>query len=285
MAGQFTSADTVNDGLNRYGYVRGNPTTATDPSGHRQCLGDDPNSCVPNSYIGTGGGPTLLGTHKETSAPQYTRNDDGTLTIDTSTTLEYIWSNGTITKELLSSTHRTICDAKCQHLQRAHELDHDAAGKAAWAGLLAVGAAVVDMLNADIEHGLEDLVVIAGIVVNLLPFAAQAFGTSSGFYEFIQHAASFMNYFASIALSVIALIRNWGTLAEVAVNSAYLAVRTGVEGVPGAVETMAGKVLGGLITTGLNAASAQMFGEYYQLEAQATHERNVAASLPDGYLG
>ena len=34
-AGQFTSADTVQDGLNRYGYVAGNPTTATDPSGHR----------------------------------------------------------------------------------------------------------------------------------------------------------------------------------------------------------------------------------------------------------
>ena len=32
--GQFTSADTVG-GLNRYGYVAGNPETATDPTGHR----------------------------------------------------------------------------------------------------------------------------------------------------------------------------------------------------------------------------------------------------------
>ncbi|MGZ6390005.1 MAG: RHS repeat-associated core domain-containing protein [Ktedonobacterales bacterium] len=30
-AGQFASADTAQDGLNRYGYVHGNPTTATDP--------------------------------------------------------------------------------------------------------------------------------------------------------------------------------------------------------------------------------------------------------------
>lgn len=31
---QFTSADTLMDGLSRYGYVGGNPTSATDPRGH-----------------------------------------------------------------------------------------------------------------------------------------------------------------------------------------------------------------------------------------------------------
>ncbi len=36
-AGQFGSADTVLDGLDRYGYVGGNPTTVTDPSGHVVC--------------------------------------------------------------------------------------------------------------------------------------------------------------------------------------------------------------------------------------------------------
>src|SRR6185312_3436040 len=40
VAGQFTSADTANDGSNRYGYVGGNPTTATDPTGHYQCFDD-----------------------------------------------------------------------------------------------------------------------------------------------------------------------------------------------------------------------------------------------------
>jgi RHS repeat-associated protein len=32
--GQFSTADTVADGLNRYGYVKGNPETYSDPSGH-----------------------------------------------------------------------------------------------------------------------------------------------------------------------------------------------------------------------------------------------------------
>jgi RHS repeat-associated protein len=38
--GQFTSADSQADGLNHYGYVKGNPETATDPSGHRRCFDD-----------------------------------------------------------------------------------------------------------------------------------------------------------------------------------------------------------------------------------------------------
>ncbi len=40
VAGQFTSADLVQDGLNRYGYVHGNPTSATDPTGQfASCIG------------------------------------------------------------------------------------------------------------------------------------------------------------------------------------------------------------------------------------------------------
>ena len=35
VAGQFTSADTVASGLSPYAYVKGNPETLTDPTGHR----------------------------------------------------------------------------------------------------------------------------------------------------------------------------------------------------------------------------------------------------------
>jgi RHS repeat-associated protein len=47
--GQFASADSVADGLNRYGYVKGNPETATDPTGHRQCMDDTACSIVTTS--------------------------------------------------------------------------------------------------------------------------------------------------------------------------------------------------------------------------------------------
>jgi RHS repeat-associated protein len=53
VAGQFTSADSVQDGLNRYAYVAGNPETAADPSGHKavECAGDcgsGPPPCTSN---------------------------------------------------------------------------------------------------------------------------------------------------------------------------------------------------------------------------------------------
>jgi RHS repeat-associated protein len=47
--GQFISADTVKDGQNRFGYVRGNPTTYTDPSG-RQVGG----ASMTGAYFGGG---------------------------------------------------------------------------------------------------------------------------------------------------------------------------------------------------------------------------------------
>ncbi len=52
VAGQFTSADSVADGLNRYGYVAGNPTTATDPSGHMLCSADFGQCVAPTQYKG-----------------------------------------------------------------------------------------------------------------------------------------------------------------------------------------------------------------------------------------
>ena len=39
VAGQFTSADTVADGVSPYAYVRGNPETLSDPTGHRYACG------------------------------------------------------------------------------------------------------------------------------------------------------------------------------------------------------------------------------------------------------
>ncbi len=48
--GQFTSADSVLDGLNRYAYVGGNPETKTDPSGHGQRVGVPQAFAPPGNY-------------------------------------------------------------------------------------------------------------------------------------------------------------------------------------------------------------------------------------------
>jgi RHS repeat-associated protein len=47
VLGQFASADSDGrGGLNRYGYVKGNPETATDPTGHNDCPHTANNGCM-----------------------------------------------------------------------------------------------------------------------------------------------------------------------------------------------------------------------------------------------
>jgi RHS repeat-associated protein len=53
-AGQFTSADTLLAGLNRYGYVGGDPENATDPTGHA-CDSLEFSSCLAPTGEGTAG--------------------------------------------------------------------------------------------------------------------------------------------------------------------------------------------------------------------------------------
>lgn len=80
--GQFLSADNVQgnvQGMNPYAYVHGNPETATDPTGQRECiLGDDGEQiCSTTSSSGTsGGGGTAV-----TLAPQKSSSGSTSITL------------------------------------------------------------------------------------------------------------------------------------------------------------------------------------------------------------
>ena len=72
--GQFTSADTVADGMNRYGYVTGNPETFTDPTGHRiacqdgGCVVEQLNTAITVAQTVVGAGAAM-----RRATPQYRR--------------------------------------------------------------------------------------------------------------------------------------------------------------------------------------------------------------------
>jgi RHS repeat-associated protein len=66
--GQFTSADTVFDGLNGYAYVGGNPETMTDPSGHRVDSQGGGGGCGWLTGGLCSGGPTSFDDHGRTAA-------------------------------------------------------------------------------------------------------------------------------------------------------------------------------------------------------------------------
>ncbi len=61
VAGQFTSADSVLAGLNRYSYVHNNPETATDPSGHVECMGGECETGGGGDPENAGGGDFVAG--------------------------------------------------------------------------------------------------------------------------------------------------------------------------------------------------------------------------------
>ncbi|GCF11756.1 RHS repeat-associated core domain-containing protein [Dictyobacter arantiisoli] len=61
VSGRFISADSVETngaGLDAYAYVKGNPETATDPTGHGQCFAEDDSGCVGVPGPGTPGQPS-----------------------------------------------------------------------------------------------------------------------------------------------------------------------------------------------------------------------------------
>ena len=137
LVGQFTSADTAGDGLNRYAYVHDDPETFTDPTGNR-CTDD-------GSICGHGNGKSGCTRDCVPYQVYTTTNQTSTTNPDFSTTTTYttvtitVHPDGTIS----TTSHSwsvTTCDDSCHHQQddaRKGAIFHIVAGLTTVGGVFA----------------------------------------------------------------------------------------------------------------------------------------------------
>lgn len=261
IAQQFTSADTVADGLNRYGYVAGNPTTNTDPTGHLVVGGD-----------GGGSGPYIMGSILEQFQPTYMGRNSTNHAVIYRIYGRYVWlwSNGTRTYSNSLVTIRTYqtCDAVCI---RDRSLDAQAkTDRIVGAIAIALGT-LVDVVAdiAGIMYGksaterIGDVLDIGATLISLAPLVALLNASLTSAINFVLAGAHTL---VALGRSALAAINKFGPLGEAAVNVAVNAATTLVGGPVGVLQRVlmwaAGPVVNNLLSAGAHALIA--FG-YYQL--------------------
>jgi RHS repeat-associated protein len=229
VAGQFISADSVADGLNRYGYVKGNPATYTDPAGHSVCPPNlDPSKCVPagggDDGSGSGSGPTIVSTDTVTTNDN-TRGEDGWLTTITTTTKVVHWSDGQVTTTTSKTTSRR-CDNECHRIQHLNDLHGQAAGWFLGGTLMQIAAVVLELTKAALLALFDGIIEVAGLLLNALPYAATAFGASSGFFQALSKIAAVFDNIAGLAQAARAAYYSLGLFAQGLLEGSTLMIKT-----------------------------------------------------------
>jgi RHS repeat-associated protein len=238
--GQFTSADTQVDGLNRYGYVHGNPETATDPTGHDAWWNDptlNPPNDPPPSGGGGGGGKTRIDCNSAIGE-YYDQCDD----------------------------YRYDRDLRITKLS-AMQTD---AGRLIVIG--SVAGAVLDLVELwygrSHESGIATLEAAADLFVNVasaLTYVPIAFGGKSSSFN---QLASFANNVAMVLRYAIAFFRERGAWVQWAVDRAVDLLGTAVQGLPGLAKRAIAAVAGPVILSVFDFAS----GGLHRMVANGFHE-------------
>ena len=274
LVGQFTSADTAGDGLNRYAYVHDDPETATDPTGHFRC--DDSGCQRKGGGNGGAGGCTFdcKGSPsggcksdcggKPPSGPTGGNGTGG--------------DSGDPCANPQSSACRAIKEAAWEKNQQSRREDK-LAGERILAGVLLLAGSLIDII-ADVigiikSHSasliLEDIIDIASQFVSALSFIPLITG-DKGQFAGLYAVASGFHFLASIARNALAALHQWGAIAEGAADVAATAVTSGLEGVPGAllqvVTTIATPYVNNLITAGGHVLQSMGYAALSDYERQ-----------------
>ncbi len=245
VAGQFVSADTVADGLSRYGYVGGNPETATDPSGHYQCFDD---SCarggVGSSGSGSGSGSGSSGGKGCGGNQQCSPGSPGSQDPCAKPPSEYYaacyaqWEDTNKQKRFDALTLTRVIAYGTHGLGLVLSMLADVA-------IFMTKGSAVPALMAWLDFAFDTLS-LADDVANAISDAAMI--AAVGWMTGVVHAV------IGIVRGAIALYKQWGPLGEAAADAAVITMKAGFGGLPSVLTTiimmLAGVMANNLLSAG-----------------------------------
>ena len=259
VAGQFTSADTANDGSNRYGYVGGNPTTATDPSGHYQCFDD---ACT------RGGGTKSSSPPPPPPPPPHCTSDANCgagKTVTITCTLKSVDSDCADYVHAITYNNGQRDDA----LRALH----------AWALGLIIGGAFIGLVVDAIEFFkggegiLSKIFTVYYFALDLLNIVSLASGAFPQLAPVLSRVLGVANAIAGVAKGAIQLFRSLGGFAQFALDKGWIVAEGLLKGLPGMLELIAEKLVGNavldLVAGGAHAAVAwgyKLLADYQEQE-------------------
>jgi hypothetical protein len=244
--------------------VGGNPTTATDPTGHR-CYNGDGGVCgsPPPTYNPPTTPPT--GCHSDNTCPTDNSGDN-------SHPENQVLVNGTWCKTQL-----------CVQTEKLKELDSSGEN---WQ-LAGIGADIASLLVA-IGTGntalaiFEFVALLIDLVINrLIPTIGKIItdhNVSQNGNEWAQNITAGLNEVLGLVMNAIGWIKTANWVMQVAINGAIIVAKTTAEGIPGALEDITLKVLGGAISFVMNGVGDQLQANANAIFAQEAAQQNMSPS-------